>query len=489
MTDASDRSLGGETAKGTIAKVAMAAVGFAGTVVLARLFDPAVFGGFYLLLSLVKLGDRPVRGLGTATKKRFSEVDTQGSEVLGVQFAATALWVAFAGAGAFLFGDWLQSYTGMADAPLLFVVLLAALGLYVSFERIVESKGLIGVSFTADALRSYLTLPLQIAFIFLGFGAAGMVWGLAAATFLTIPILLRYADTSPAVPSRQTVTSLWSYARYSIPGVVIGKAYDRFDVLLLGFLVGQSAAGEYEVAAKLTVPALIVAEVSGSGLMARVSNLDSKDRSVGLDVTNTLSFASLLAVPIFFGALALARPLVVTIYGPEYAGAAALLVAIALYRLVRTQNEPLLQALDGLDKPDVTMRLSVVALVINIVVGVALTLAIGAVGVALSTVLAELVRYAWAARVVRGETSGVELMTRPFLEQVATGFVMFLAVAGVNRVVPIRSWLHLGVPVGVGALIYAAVLLAVSGQLRYTVGSVLRGSRVEGFVPDRLLSK
>ncbi|WP_435178030.1 oligosaccharide flippase family protein [Halorussus sp. AFM4] len=489
MGDAADRSLGGETAKGTAAKAAMAVVGFAGTVVLARLFDPAVFGGFYLLLSLVKLVDRPVRGFGTAAKKRFSEVGSRRSEVLGGQFLVTGLWVAFAGLGALLLGDWLRSYTGLRDAPVLFVVLLAALGLYVSFERAVEARGLLGVSFTADAVRSYLTLPLQVGFIFLGFGAAGMAWGLAAATFLSIPLLVRYVDAKPAVPSRETVESLLTYARYSIPGVVIGKAYDRFDVLLLGFLVGQSAAGNYEVAAKLTIPALIVAEVAGSGLMARASNLHSEGRAVGLDVTNTLAFASILAVPIFFGAVALAEPLVVTVYGPAYAEAGTLLVAIALYRLVRTQNEPLLQTLDGLDRPDVTMRLSVAALAVNIAFGVALTLAVGPVGVALSTVLAECVRYGWAARVVRRETAGVELLTRPFLEQVATGLVMFLVVAGLHRVVPVRSWLHLGLLVGVGAVTYGATLFAISSQLRYTVGTVLRGSRIEHLVPSRLLTE
>ena len=489
MSDAANRSLGGETAKGTIAKVAMAVVGFAGTVILARLFDPAVFGGFYLLLSLVKLVDRPIRGFGTATKKRFSEAGSSRSEVIGIQFLATSLWIAFAGLGAVLLADWLRSYTGLSDAPALFVGLLAALGLYVSFEKVVEARGLLGVAFTADAVRSYLTLPLQIAFIFLGFGAAGMAWGLAAATFLSIPLLFRYVDATPAVPSRETAGSLLAYAQYSIPGVVIGKAYDRFDVLLLGFLAGQSAAGNYEVAAKLTIPALIVAEVSGSGLMARVSNLHSEGRAVGLDVRNTLAFASVLAVPIFFGAVALAEPLVVTVYGPAYAEAGTLLVAIALYRLVRTQNEPLLQTLDGLDKPNVTMRLSVAALGVNIAFGVALTLAIGPVGVALSTVLAECVRYVWAARVVRRETSGVELLTRPLLEQVATGLVMLLVVVGLHRVVPVRSWLHLGFLVGVGAVTYAGTLFAISSQLRYTVGTVLRGSRIEHLVPNRLLAE
>lgn len=487
MTDASQVSLGGETAKATLAKLTMAAAGFVGTVLFARILGPTAFGGFYLLLSLVKLADRPLAGWGSAAKKRFSEATTSGSEILGAQLLANVVAVAVVAVVAFALADPLRSYTGLPGAPLLFVVLFVAVSLFEPLHQLVNARGLVGAATWIDALRSYLTLPLQLAFVLAGFGAAGMAFGLTAATMLVIPVQFYYVRALPGVPTAETLRSLGEFARYSIPTSYFSTMYDRFDVLLLGALLTQGAAAQYEVAAKLTLPATFVATAAASGLMARVSNLSSKGRPVGRDVSNTLAFSSVLAVPIFFGALAIPRKLVVTFYGGEYVEAATLLVGIALYRLVHTQNVPLIQTANGLDRPDVYMRVSGVALAFNVAAGVVLTLWLGAIGVVIATVAAEVLIYAGMARVVRRELDEVALLPRTLLEQVGAAVVMYLVVVALHAAVPVRSWVDLVVLVGTGAVTYGAVLLAVSSQLRLTIGSVLRGSRIERFVPRRIL--
>lgn len=487
MTDASQVSLGGETAKATIAKLTMAAAGFVGTVLFARILGPTAFGGFYLLLSLVKLADRPLAGWGSAAKKRFSEATTSESEILGAQFLVNVAAVAVAVVVAFALADPLRSYTGLPGAPVLFVALFVAVSLFEPLHQLVNARGLVGAATWIDALRSYLTLPLQLAFVLAGFGAAGMAFGLTAATMLVIPVQLYYVRMLPVVPTAGTLRSLGEFARYSIPTSYFSTVYDRFDILLLGALLTQGAAAQYEVAAKLTLPATFVASAAASGLMARVSNLSSKGRPVAKDVTNTLAFASVLAVPIFFGALAMPRPLVVTFYGGEYAEAATLLVGIALYRLVHTQNVPLVQTANGLDRPEAYMRVSGLALAFNVAAGVVLTLWLGAIGVVIATIAAEVLIYAAMARVVRRELDEVALLPRTLLEQVGAAVVMYLVVVALHGVVPVRSWVDLVVLVGVGAATYGVVLLAVSSQLRLTIGSVLRGSRIERFVPRRIL--
>lgn len=64
-TGAGDMNLGLEVAKGFVAKMIQAVRGFVGAILFARILGPASFGGFYLLLSLVQLSDRPVQGIGT----------------------------------------------------------------------------------------------------------------------------------------------------------------------------------------------------------------------------------------------------------------------------------------------------------------------------------------------------------------------------------------------------------------------------------------
>lgn len=484
MTDASSISLGGETAKATIAKFTMAAIGFVGTIVFARVLGPTGFGGFYLLFSLVKITDRAVSGWGTATKKRYSEADAQKEEILGSQLVFTVGWVIVTGIIALIASNWLIDYTGLPEASVMFVVLLLTVTLYEPIDRVVQAQGQIGLSVWIDTLRSTLTFPLQLAFVLLGFGAAGMAYGLSLATLLVIPVLWRFVDSRPTVPTRDTLDSLWSYAKYSITNSFVGKAYDRFDVLLLGFLLTPAAAGYYEVAFKLTLPAAFVMMAASSGLMARVSHKHSQDKPFSEDVSNTLSFASVLAVPMFFGAVALPKQLVVTLYGPEYTDAAALLIGLALYQVIRTQRGPLSRTIAGIDRPDVNTVLSVLTLILNVILGIALTLEFGAIGVVIATVIAELTHYIASGIYVRRELPEVVLLPRTLLEQTGSAVVMFGVVIFLQQTIALQRWYHLVFIVGIGAVVYSIVLLMASQKLRVTIGGVVRGSRIERYTPN-----
>ncbi|QLG48858.1 lipopolysaccharide biosynthesis protein [Natrinema halophilum] len=479
MTDATSVSLGGETVKATAAKFAMAGIGFAGTVVFARILGPTGFGGFYLLFSLVKLGDRAVNGWGTAIMKRYSEADTPKRELIGGQLVFTVAWLVLTGVLSVLASQWLVSYTGLPEAPVLFVVLMGAVTLYEPTDRVVQSRGLVGASMWIDTFRSLLTFPLQLAFVLLGLGAAGMAYGLAAATFLSLPALWYFVRTKPTVPTGDTLESLWAYAKYSIPNSFLGQAYDRFDILLLGYLLAPAAAGQYEVALKLTMPATFVMLAAQSMLMARVSRLHSQGESVSTDVSNTLAFTSLVAIPMFFGAAVMPELLVVTAYGAEYGDAAMLLVGLALYQVVSTQSGPLMSTLSGIDRPDINTWISAATLSLNVVLGVALTLTYGAIGVVIATVAAETVQYVLAAAVVKRELPAVVLFPRTLVEQVAAAVLMAVVVFFLLRAVPVDRWYHLLAVVSAGAVVYSTALLTISQKLRVTIEGVVRSSRLE----------
>ncbi len=477
MSEAAGISLSRETLRGTIAQFTMAVVGFAGTVIFARWLGPRAFGGVYLLFALVKLADRPMNGWSIAAKKRLSESDALRPPAFGAQLLFDIGWVALAGIAAFLAGDALREYTGLALAPFLLVLLLATESVYETVESLVQGRGRISAATWNDTLRSVLTLPLQIGFVALpGIAAAGMVYGLATASVLTLPVVALFVAARPAVPSRAFLRSLADYARYSIPTTMLGTTYDRLDVLLLGFLLTPASAGFYEVAWKLTLPAVFVADVAGRGLMATVSARRGRGERVGRDVSNTVAYAGVLAVPIFFGSLALSKSLVVTVYGPDFQSAAHLLVGLAGYRVVRTQSGPLLQAVNGLDRPEVAMRLSAIALAVNLVLGVVLTLRFGPIGVVVATIVAETVLYLGGVLFLRRTVSGFSPISRPMAGQVGAGLVMFAAVSVARSSVSVQSWLDLGMLVSLGGVVYFGVLLVVSPGVRHTLETAVRGS-------------
>lgn len=473
MPETGEMNLGWETVKGTAGKFVQAAIGFVGTVIFARVLGPTSFGGFYLLFSLVVIADRPLRGFATAVRKRYSEAGARKGELAGGVVAVNLAAIAVMAAVVFPLGGRLTAYTNVDGAALVFVALFASMAFLVPFQRMLAAEGWVAKKVWNDTLRSVLTLPLQLGFVLAGFGAAGMGYGLAAATLLVVPVALYFLRVRPARPTRETIQSLWSYARYSIPGGLVGKAYDRLDTILIGTILTTGAVGQYEVAYRLSLPATFVTGVVVSGLMPQVSNLHSRGEPVGTEVTNALSYVSILSIPIFFGALAIPDALVVTAYGPQYEAAGALLAGIALYHAVASQSGALVQTLGGLDRPDTVFRIKAATLLLNVVVGAVLVIEVGVLGAVIASILAETTRYLIAVRAVSDLAEGVDFLPRPLLEQVFAGLVMFGVVDLVASRVGIASFVELGAVVGVGGVVYVAVLLATSRHLRVTILAVL----------------
>lgn len=484
MTEASDVPFGLELTKGVVAKFLLAGIGFLGTIVFARVLGPVSFGGYYLVLTIVRLSKLPIDGFAKAGKKRFSETAANRSKIFGAMLLIVICVVSLAGGSAFLVKAWFASYTGLSEGYLLFMVLIASIGLFTPIQGLLSSTGRVSLTIWIDLLRSLFTTPLQLLLVLLGFGAAGMAFGLSIATVCSVPVTFYFLRTAPGVPTRTTLQSLWTYARHSTLSSVFGKAFNQFDLLLLGFLLTPAAAGNYKVAMQLTLPAILISEVSGDGLMARVSNLHSKGKDVGPDLSNTLAFSSILGLPIFFGGLVLARPLVVTIYGGDYARAAPLLIGLAMYRLLRSQTTPLIQTVNGINRPEVNVRISAITLALNVALGIVLTLEYGSIGVVVATAAAESLRYAILLLVVKRQIKHVDLFPTTLLEQLAAAIVMAGVVFVFHQFMPVRSWLHLLGLLCVGGTVYGVVLVTVSETLRVTVLSILRDAGLSRVFED-----
>lgn len=469
-----DVDFGLEISKGVIAKFVMAALGFVGSIIFARELGPAGYGAFYLVLTLVNVLDNPVTGWGTACKKRLSEADFPTDEALGSGLFAVFASAAVVLPGMYLFVEYADVF-GVRQYFVPFCVLYICVSLFVVTNQMLSGRANFSSAQWADTLRSGFTLPMQLILVVVfGFGAVGMVYGLAGATILTVPYVLYRIGVRPAFPSREAVLSITNYAKFSVLNGFIGTAQSRVDVLLLGALIASTeAVGYYEVALMLTVPAIFIGEVTASGLLGRVSNLVSRGDPVEEDVTNALAYVGILATPIFFGALAIPKPLLVTIYGGSFRGAVPFLAGLALYRLLSTQTNQLTSVVAGLDRPDVNMWLSAVALVLNVILGYALLRAIGPVGVVIATIASECLKYLGSAYIVKRNLPGVHLIPRPLLEQLGAGAVMYIVVEQSYHITGVQSWIDLGLLLAIGGVTYFAILGAVSKELRFTVRGIL----------------
>lgn len=468
-----DTKFGVQVSIGAIGQAVTYAVAFVGSIVLARVLGPDRFGSFYLLLALVAFLDNLVTGWATACRKRLTETDFPSGESLGSLLVAIALTSFLAVILASIAAPEIASFTSVSDAWILVSVLFVGMVLYHASNEVLKSTRRFGASPWLTAGRDVIRVGGQMALVLSGYGVAGMVGGMTVANVVVAPVVLYLIGIRPRIPTVASIRSVWSYARFSIPAGIVGTAQSRMDRLLLGLLASTTVVGNYEVALKLTLPAMFIAGVAQSGLMGRISNLESRDRSFAPDIQRNIGYASLVAIPLFFGALSLSEPLIVTVYSNQFAAAAPYLVGLALFRVIETQTSILEATINGLDRPDVNLRISGGTFVLNIVAGVGLFVAIGPIGVVVATVLSECVSYATRAFVVRSTVPSVKFVPRPLLDQFVCGLLMGLVVFGLRLTLRLPSWEYVIALVGLGALVYFAALLAISTEFRATVSAVL----------------
>ncbi|EMA69042.1 polysaccharide biosynthesis protein [Halorubrum aidingense JCM 13560] len=471
---AREADFGLEISKGVLAKFAMAAIGFSGSVVFARVLGPSGYGAFYVIQTLVTVLDNPVTGWGDACKKRISETGFPTSEALGsgilgaTVFPIVILPLVYLG----------NRVTGLYDLSGLFIpfcTLFVGICCFAVTNRILSARANFSAAEWADTVRSLLTTPLQLFLVFIGLETAGMVYGLAIATILTIPYVMYQIGIKPELPSLKAVSSIFSFAKYSIPNGFIGTAQSRMDILLLGAVLSSAAVGDYQVSMQLTMIGAFLGSVAAGGLMARVSDNWSQNDSHAIieDLTNSLGYASVLAIPIFFGASAMPGDLIVTIFGAQYSGVGTVLVGLALFRVLATQTSQLRSTISGLDQPQINTQIGTVVLVLNLGLGYLLLLEYGILGVIAATIVSEIVKYTALAYAVKQYLPEVSLLNRPLRSQLLSGMVMFVVVESAHSAIGVSWWGDLTVLIGLGGIIYFTVLTAISESFRVTVKGVL----------------
>ncbi|MFC4543271.1 lipopolysaccharide biosynthesis protein [Halosolutus amylolyticus] len=469
-----EADFGLEISRGVLAKFAMAAIGFAGSVIFARVLGPSGYGTFYVVLTLVHVLDNPVTGWGGACKKRISETGFPTAEALGSGLFGAVLLPLIMLPIVYTF----HYFTDIYDLTGLFIpfsTLFTIICFFAVTNRILSARSNFSAAEWSDTLRSLFTTPLQLVFITLGFGTAGMVYGLTLATALTVPYVIYRIHVKPVLPTRESLFSIASYAKYSIPNGFIGTAQSRFDILLLGALLTSSAVGDYQVAMQLTLAGTFIGAVTSKGLMARVSEHWSRnDKSaVVTDVTNSLGYASVLAIPIFFGAAAMPNTLVETIFGSQYTGIGLVLVGLAFFRVLKVQSAQLQSTMAGLDRPDINMRIGIIVLILNVGLGYLLLLKYGILGVVGATIISEVVRYTALAYMIKQYLPDVPLFSQPLRFQLFAGSVMFVLVDHLHTTTGVSWWGDLLILVGLGGLIYFGSLTVISESFRITAKGIL----------------
>lgn len=463
-----------EVSKSLAARVVKIGLGFGGSIIFARTIGATEYGGFYLLLSIVTISKIPVEACASSIKKRFAEAQSEPRELIGL---ALTIIIALAILNTVLLaglGQRLTAFTGVNHAPAMFLVLFITLIFYSFSQQLLAATGRVGLTNWIDTIRAIGTVLFRLALILGGLGVSGMVYGLVGSTAIAVLGSFYFLRTRPLFPSREIIKSVYSHARHTTVSALTGSLYGRLDQLLLGSLLATSWVGQYQVALQLSTPSQLVGSSIMEALLPKLSNLNSKRQNVTEHISNAIAFGSVTAVPILFGATAMPEVIIVTVFGPEYRSASIFLVGLTLYRLIQTQTDILQTALNALDVPEANVRINIVTVVVNLVLGVILGLEYGPVGIIVASVVGEGAKWGGSAYNLKKIEPEVSLLPPLLRRQLLSGAFMFIIVRLLMEVVSVRSWVNLILLVSTGAIVYFVILSIISRVFRETGIEVAR---------------
>jgi O-antigen/teichoic acid export membrane protein len=284
--------------------------------------------------------------------------------------------------------------------------------------------------------------------------------------------------------NKQIIKFFWGVTiPFALAGI-FSRVYSYIDSIMLSKFISESIVGIYGVAYKIAFSFQFIPMAFAAALYPAMSENYVKNRE---KLSHLLTIATvyllLVAVPLAVGLAIVARPLILLIYGEDFAGS-VLPLQILMFSLVFAflywPAGSLLNAADRQAKNTLSMGIT---MVLNIVLNAILIPRFGPVGAAVAALAGNFVLWGSALYFSRTIT---HLNYRRVLTVILK--TSFSAGAMVSIIFILGNVLHLALLIPLGALVYVSVLILIGGltwsEIRQISGLFLkRGQGVSDLVP------
>ncbi|MCG1007649.1 lipopolysaccharide biosynthesis protein [Halorubrum lacusprofundi] len=356
---------------------------------LARELGPKSIGAYFLFESLLVIFRIPADfGFLGAIEKRISEGDASSEFVtMGVILKTIPLLICI-GVISMISGQ-INTYLGSDLASLLIIGLVLREYSEMSI-RMLTGELRVGETAVLRLLKQTVWVVTSVVLVYAtSLREKALVYGLLLALFVMLVDGWRRTDT-PFGPLRlERAKSLWSYAKYNSISTISSVGHNWLDVTVLGIFFGPAAVGIYEIAWRITSGLLILPQAFAETLIPQVSKWHSNneyDRIESL-IPKGLVISLLIPLPALVGLYVLSDGVLVTIFGPEYLGAATALVILAGGRCIEAAHFVIGRTVHGLDRPDLGALIGVITFLANLILNLLLVPLYGVTGASIATVL------------------------------------------------------------------------------------------------------
>jgi O-antigen/teichoic acid export membrane protein len=347
-------------------EIIVAIVNFARSVVLARLLTPEAFG-------LIGLAGIALRVLDTLTRPGIAPalIARQGefSEARDTAFSILAgrglvLAVAMAAAAPLV----ARFYESSELQPILQVLALTFLiGGISNVDLILRQRELDFQRLTIFNQAVLLTgTAVTIALAFWLRNVWALVIGQLASSIISTSLSYLYLGGRPRLAWNGRVASeLLSYGKYVTGSTVVAFIASELDNVVIGKMLGPEALGYYVLAFTLVHMATSnIAKVASSVLMPAYSKLQKDIPAVRNAYLQALAAVAFAVLPATAGLIIVAEPFTLAAYGEKWLPSVFPIQILAVFGMLRAFTAMSGYLFEGLGKPSITFRLSILRLLV-----------------------------------------------------------------------------------------------------------------------------
>lgn len=240
-------------------------------------------------------------------------------------------------------------------------------------------------------ISSLLTAVGTFFFIHQGYGLAGLVYNNAIVTvFVVTANIIAAKHLFPRMQinlithfSKETLKQIFGFSwKIQLTNITQLMIF-QIDRVLLSHYVGLNAVSNYEIANRVSLQAMSFIASIFRPLVPAASSLQaaSKNESMAGLYRRSFKYMSLLSIFISFLIIALAHPFVRTWMGPGYETSAFTMQLLTAVYMITLLTGPGVFILNGMNKPHISMRSSIMAGMTNLILCLALVQWFGYYGI------------------------------------------------------------------------------------------------------------
>jgi O-antigen/teichoic acid export membrane protein len=446
---------------------------FAISIPMARVLGPDRIGYFNLIAWLTGVtGVVGSAGIPTTTRKYVAEYLGKGElgvargilgATLKLQIAVAGLITLAAVLGVHFFGDPAHRLVSTLQVLAIFPAMVDFIG---------SSANVARENLRANVFPSVVATSIQVVAVTVSLSVGWDLVGIAAGMLLSrvVELIIRFAALwrwMRQLPSGSPPDDLKSRMRkFSAQSMVImlfqALLWDRSDVMLLKLRTADVAQITFfSIAFNLTEKVLLIPHVFAGALGTTMMVEYGREKSrLSVLASEAGRYLFLSTAPVLIGLAAVSSPVILTLYGKDYAPVISILALAAVFALPKALLQPAQLLLQVHEKQGFMIMWSAAAGVVNIVLDYLLIPQFGALGAVIGNGVGQTIAVAgmWLAAI---GWYGLRLDGRALLRiSIAVAGMSAVAVALGRGASPVLAIL-VAVPAGAIALLIGFRLLAV----------------------------